>query len=124
MSSLVHAALTIRRTARESFGFVAAGALVALDLLGVFRRELGPEHAFVAAAFGAIAAVRAFARWRVEEQVRDEREAALREVLMLDLEIGLLVLGGVHAAVQAFGGLGGPLYPLVYVVVAFFAVFA
>jgi diguanylate cyclase (GGDEF)-like protein len=126
MSSLVHAALAIRRTARASYGFVAAGALVALDLLGVFRGGLGPAHAVLAAAFAGVAIARGVVRWRLEDAARRDgaREGVMRDLVALDLELGLLVLGGVHAAVQAFGGLAGPLYPLVYVVVAFFAAFA
>ena len=42
----------------------------------------------------------------------------------IDLEIGLDLLAGTHAVVQTLGGLEGPLYPLVYVLVAFFASFA
>lgn len=120
MSTLVHAALTVRRTARATFGFAAASALAALDLIGVFRGELGVEHAVVAGAFGAIAIARGVARWRLEESGQE----MARDVALLDLELGLLLLGGTHAAVQALGGLEGPLYPLVYVVVAFLAAFA
>ncbi len=126
MSSLVHAALRIRRTARASYGFVAAGALVALDLLGVFRGELGIEHAVLAAAFGAVVIARGLARWRLEDGVREAspRDGVERDALIVELELGLMLLGGTHAAVQALGGLSGPLYPLVYVVVAFLAAFA
>jgi len=124
MSTLVHAALTVRRTARASVGFVTGGALVALDLLGVFRGELGIGHGIVIAAAAAVALSRGLHRLRLEDQVRAAREGALRELTVTDLEMGLLALGGVHAAVQAYGGLAGPLYPLVYVVVAFFAAFA
>ena len=129
MSSLVHAALTIRRTARASFGLVAAGALIALDLLGVFRGTLGLEHAVVGAAFAVIAMVRGMSRWKLEGSLdvggsAPGRESAAREAMLLELELGLLLLGGTHAAVQALGGLDGPLYPMVYVVVAFLAAFA
>jgi two-component system cell cycle response regulator len=121
MSTLVHAALTIRRTARASFGFAAAGALITLDLLGVFRGPLGIEHAIVVFALAAIAVSRGLTRWRLEH---DPREGALRDAAAVELEVGLLLLGGVHAFVQATGGLEGPVYPLVYVVVAFGAAFA
>lgn len=121
MPTLVHAALTLRRTARASYGFVAAGALAALDLLGVFRGELGLEHGIVAGLLAAVAAGRALARWRLDD---DGRESSQREAMLLDLELGLLLLGAVHAVVQASGGLLGPVYPLVYVVVAFLAAFA
>ena len=62
MSSLVHAALTIRKTARASFGFVAASAFAVLVLLGVFLvdpESLGVEHGAVGLAWLAIFGVRA-----------------------------------------------------------------
>src|SRR5690349_20014925 len=99
MSSLVHAALTLRRTARATFGFVAAGALVTLDLLGVFRGLLGVEHALVGALFAGIGLARAHARWKLED---DARDTAVRDATALDLELCLLLIGGVHAIVQAF----------------------
>ena len=59
---------------------------------------------------------RARARFQAEEKER--------LTVSLDLEIALMMLVGVHAVVQAAGGLTGQLYPLVYVLVAFVASFA
>ncbi|RLB48634.1 MAG: diguanylate cyclase, partial [Deltaproteobacteria bacterium] len=119
MSSLVHAALTVRRTARASFGFVAAAAFAVLDLLGVFQvpfEGLGLEHGVVGAAFVAVFATRATARFRLEESASVN--------VALDLELGLLLLTAAHAVVQIGGGLESDLYPLVYILVAFVASFA
>ena len=119
MPTLVHAALTFRRTARASFGYVAAAVFAALDLLAVFAvpsDALGVEHAIVTGAWLAVFGARAVARFK--------REEAGTVHASLDLELGLLLLAAVHAVVQLGGGLTGDLYPLVYVLVAFLASFA
>ena len=119
MSSLVHAALTIRKTARASFGFVATSAFAGLLLLGVFfvqPEELGFEHAAVGVAWLAIFGARVARRVREREGSADGR--------WLDLELGLLMLVAVHAAVQIGGGVSSAVYPVVYVLVAFLASFA
>ena len=122
MPTLVHAALTIRRTARASIGFVLAGVFLLLPVLGVFRSEtLGVEHGVVALAWAGWLASRASKR---KARTDHDDDAARHGALMRDLEIGLDLLAGTHALVQALGGLDGPLYPLVYVLVAFFASFA
>jgi diguanylate cyclase (GGDEF)-like protein len=118
VSSLVHAALTVRRTARATFGYLAAAAFAILDLLGVFRvgyEELGLEHGVVTAAWIAVFASRATARFKQEESGRVRTS--------LDLELGLLLLTAAHAVVQVGGGLTSDLYPLVYILVAFIASF-
>ncbi|HJL16099.1 MAG TPA: diguanylate cyclase [Sandaracinaceae bacterium LLY-WYZ-13_1] len=120
MSSLVHAALTIRKTARASFGFVAVAAFGGLVLLGVFRvapEALGLEHAAVGLAWASIFGARALKRFR-------EREGVGEDGRWLDLELGLLLLVAAHAGVQIGGGLEGPVYPAIYVLVAFLASFA
>jgi diguanylate cyclase (GGDEF)-like protein len=120
MTTLVHAALTLRRTVRASYGYAAAVAFGLCDLLGVFRVEpsaLRVEHAVVAGAWVVVFAARAAARAR-----REPREATARAAL--DLELGLLLLVAVYAVVQLTGGLTGSFYPLVYVAVAFLASFA
>jgi diguanylate cyclase (GGDEF)-like protein len=122
MPTLVHAALTIRKTARASFGFVLAAIFLALPVLGVFRPEqLGLEHAVIGLAWAAVLASRASKRFGRKDA---EGDTARREAFLRDLEIGLDLLAGTHAVVQTLGGLEGPLYPLVYVLVAFFASFA
>ncbi len=103
---------------------VVALLFAIVPLLGVFRvppRELGLEHAVVAFAWAGWLAVRASGRWRQEGPARASRK---QETAGLELELGLLLLSGVHAAVQVMGGLEGPFHALVYVLVAFMAVFA
>jgi diguanylate cyclase (GGDEF)-like protein len=122
MSTLVHAALSIRRTTRASFGLLTAVGFGLLDLLGVFRVRpdaLGLEHALVASVWSLVFGVRVAQRLRAR---RGEHTAAAGK--LLDLELGVLLLVAVHAGVQLGGGLTGPFYPLVYVVVALLASFA
>jgi diguanylate cyclase (GGDEF)-like protein len=121
MSALVHAALSVRRTTRASFGLLAAGALLVLVLLGTFGPDepLDIEHASVAALWTLVFGVRLTQRLR--GGVGQEVDGAGR---LLDFELGALLLVAVHAVVQHLGGLGGPFYPLVYVVVALGAAFA
>lgn len=119
MTTLVEAALTLRKTARASYGFLLAVAFSVLCVLGVFRapfEELGGEHLLVALAWAALFLHRASSRFKAEDK---ERLTPLQ-----DLEMGLLMLVAVHAIVQLGGGLTGQLYPLVYVLVAFLASFA
>lgn len=116
-SSLVHAALVLRRTTRTAVGFVAAFGFGVLVLLGVFRgptERLGVEHGAVALAWLVLFGARV--RKRAKEREQEGR--------LLDLELGLMLLTAVHAGVQLGGGLTGPFYAVVYVLVAFLASFA
>jgi two-component system cell cycle response regulator len=119
MTTLVVAALTLRKTARASFGLLLALGFAALDVLGVWLRplaELGTEHALVATVWAAAFLSRAAARLSAEDKSR--------LTPLKDFEMGLYMLVAVHAVVQLGGGLTGQLYPLVYVLVAFLASFA
>jgi diguanylate cyclase (GGDEF)-like protein len=118
-SPLVHVALLVRRTTRAAVGLVSALGFAVLVLLGVFEgpfERLGPEHAAVGVAWLVLFAVRAVKRAR--------ERAGSDEGRRIDLELGLLLLTATHAVVQLGGGLTGPFYPLVYVLVAFLASFA
>jgi diguanylate cyclase (GGDEF)-like protein len=103
---------------------VAAGALLLLDVLGTFRAKIELEHGLVLVSIFALGLARGVTRWKLDDARRERNSREARDVLLLEFELGLMLLGFTHAAVQAFGGLGGPLYPLVYVVVAFLAAFA
>ena len=118
MTALVQAALTVRRGARGSFGYAAAAGLGLLLLLGLFRdrQALGIEHAVVALAWTAVLAARVAQRW---QHGRSEPDAGV-----LDFEIGLLLLVAAHALLQLFGGVQGPLYPLMYALIGFIGAFA
>src|SRR5690606_6443816 len=118
MSTLVHAALTVRTTARSDYRFVAAVALAGPCHLGVFtlpREALEPAHYAVALLIACIFGVRALAR---HKEAADSPAAAT-----LDLELGVLLLAAAHAVVQVEGGLSSESYPLLYVLVAFLAAF-
>jgi two-component system cell cycle response regulator len=119
MTTLVEAALTLRKTVRASFGFLLGIGFAVADVAGLFRvpvRELTSTHAALSGAWLLLFAQRASSRFRAEAK---ERLTARQ-----DLQMGLFLLVAVHAVVQLGGGLTGQLYPLVYVLVAFLASFA
>jgi two-component system cell cycle response regulator len=116
MTTLVETALTLRKTARASYGFILSFGFAVLLVFGIFRSQLGLEHAVAAGAWLALFGHRAVLRFRLEGEGR--------LLPRQDLEMGLLLLVAVHAVVQVAGGLTGQLYPLVYVLVAFVASFA
>lgn len=139
MTALVQAALTVRRGARATFGYATACALGALVCLGAYRPDAppGPAAALTAAVWALVFAVRASERLRlgrasggsaatsssVEPADRPQRVAASARA-GLDLELGALMLVGLHALLQTTGGLLSPLYPVLYVFVAFATSFA
>ena len=117
MTTLVHAALTARRAARTGYRFAVAAAFALLCWLGAFSvrpDEIGLEHGLALVLWGVVFGQGA------QQRMRDMSDASPR----LDLELGLLLLVAVHAVIQMAGGLTEALYPLVYVLVAFFASFA
>ncbi|MBN8609050.1 MAG: diguanylate cyclase [Deltaproteobacteria bacterium] len=128
MASLVHAALTMRKTVRASFGLLVCFVFALVPLLGVFRTSspgpvaIGVEHVVVGLAWAA------WLVWRGSQRLRRDEQAVSgvthRERLALELELGVLLIAGVHAIVQATGGIEGPVYAMVYVLVAFIAAFA
>lgn len=126
MATLVHAALTARKAARSSFGLLVAAVFALVPWLGVFRasspEELGIEHGIVGLAWAGwlvyrVGALRALHPIPATGPLRRER-------LSLELELGVVLLAGAYALVQAMGGLEGPVHALVYVLVAFVAAFA
>ncbi|MDD9965980.1 MAG: diguanylate cyclase [Myxococcales bacterium] len=118
MTTLVQAAHHVRRGARASYGFLTAGAVAMLNVLGLFGEGavFGLEHMVVGAAWAVVFALRATRR------IRWQRERVGQAPM--DLELGCLLLMGVHAVVQAMGGLTGPFYPLLYVSIAFAGAFS
>jgi diguanylate cyclase (GGDEF)-like protein len=119
MTTLVQTVLTLRKTVRSSYGLVVALTCGVLCVLGMFRgplSKLALEHAAIGVAWLSLFVHRALARFRAEDRGR--------LTSWMDLEMGALMLVAVHAVVQLSGGLTGPLYPLVYVLVAFLASFA
>jgi len=118
MTALVQAALTLRRSARASLGHVAVVAFGLLVLLGPFRNReaLGLEHALLGCAWLAVALTRGTSRVRAQ--------GVARGTTAIDLELALLMLPMAHGLLQMFGGLLGPFYPALYVLVAFVAAVA
>ncbi len=115
MTALVQAALRVRRTARLAWGLAAALVLASFLLGGFFipvDRTLGWGHAAWAAAWLALFV------YRVRD-IRRNGAGTLNEI-----ELGVLLLVGVHAIVQLRGGVDGTLHPLTYVAVAFVGSFA
>jgi diguanylate cyclase (GGDEF)-like protein len=117
MTTLVQTASNVRKSARASFGYVIATCVALLDLLGVFRdpQAFGIEHAVVAGAWLTVLGARMNARTRAQQGTGDG---------FLDVEQGLLLLAATHAVLQLLGGLLSPLYPVLYVLVAFVGAFA
>jgi hypothetical protein len=117
MTTLVQAASHVRKSARASFGYVIAGSVGLLDLLGVFRerQSFGVEHVLIVGAWLCVFGARVRARTRGRAERSDG---------FIDLEQGLLLLAATHALLQLLGGLLSPLYPVLYVLVAFIGAFA
>ncbi|TNF64338.1 MAG: diguanylate cyclase [Deltaproteobacteria bacterium] len=115
MTALVQAALRVRRTARSAWGLAAACLLASFLLAGFFlpgSRPFGLGHLAWAAGWVVLFGHRARNAY---QHGTDPRST---------LELGMLLLVGVHALVQLGGGVGGDLYPLTYVAVALVASFA
>lgn len=117
MTTLVQAALTVRRGARSGYGYISAFGLALLTVLGMFRdREaLSIEHGVVAGSWIIVFGARATTRMRARVQSGES---------WFDLELGLLLLSAAHALLQVFGGVLSPVYPVLYVFVAFVSSFA
>jgi diguanylate cyclase (GGDEF)-like protein len=109
MAALVQAALRVRRTARSAWGLAAALVLAAFLLGGFFfpgERPLGGAHAAWTVAWVALFA------YRIREALRHGTDPRA------ELELGALLIVGVHALVQLRGGVLADVYPLTYVAVA------
>ncbi|MDD5308598.1 MAG: diguanylate cyclase [Deltaproteobacteria bacterium] len=121
MTTLEYTVFTIRRGARLTGAFLFAGAFAGLAVAGVFGRlAADPLLRFIPLALvGAWAVVFGM-------KARDRFAAGqpeTRSTARADLELGLLLVVATHAVVQMAGGLDSPLYPLVFVLVAFLVVY-
>ena len=119
MDALVATSLFLRRALRSGLVLFSAVSLFVLDLLGTFTvplAELRAEHAVL------------FAFWAVLLGQRVHRRARTMHTdettKRLDLEVGVLLLVGVHATLATLGGLQSPAHPVIYVVTAFVASYA
>ncbi len=114
MTALVHAALHLRRTARAGVGYAVAALIAVATLFGVFADPVEPYTPQIAFGLGWALAM----AWKLAPRSR------AADTPSVELDLGLLLLVAVYAVVQLAGGLTSDLYPLVYIVVAFFASFS
>ncbi len=124
----------VRRTVRTQAAFLFAGAFAGLVAAGTFRPGGGalPWYALAAlAVWGALFTRTAFGRFRDEGDAAELSPTASSRTLAFvvlprlraDFEIGVLLLVLTFAVVEFAGGVTSPLYPLVYVLVAFYVSF-
>lgn len=119
MTSLLQAALTVRKGARASLAYATASGLALLVLLGVFRERerLGFEHAIVIiGAALCVLGAHAFTQLRVD-RLRNEP-------CFFVLDQALLSLVLAHALIQLCGGVLSVAYPALYLLAAFVGSFA
>ncbi len=121
MSTLEFTVYSIRRGWRFSKTFVFAGAFAAAVVAGVFAGLASAPLASIWPPALLVAWSLMFAS-RIRTRFFDPY-AKPKTSRRAELEIGLLLVVGVHAIIQAAGGLGSPLYPLVYILVAFLVVY-
>ncbi len=106
------------RRARRHAPWVAASAVIGLLALGRFRRFPAcgwTEAASLAALLAGLAGVLV----RRARRAMEGRQPRLRD----DLELGLILLTLAESVSLLAGGLHGPFYPIVYLVVAFLVAF-
>jgi two-component system, cell cycle response regulator len=111
----------IRRGWRVTWTFAFAGAFAAAVVAGLFSDVAG-------GGVRKIAAICLFGLWAAAFGVKVHRRltAVQRSAATgwrADLELGLLLVVATHALVQISGGLSSPVYPLVFVLVAFVVVY-
>jgi diguanylate cyclase (GGDEF)-like protein len=122
MSTLEYTILSIRQGWRLSRTFIFAGAFAAAFVGGVFSNVLKQPASrtlplILLGLWGVVFAVKAHQRFF---SVEDSHKARKNR---LDLEIGLLLVVATHALVQIAGGLSSPIYPVVFVLIAFLVVY-
>lgn len=108
--------LVIRRSGQAAGALVFAlifGTLVATGFFSPLADQMLPPSRMVIIGLWVVVF-----GWRAHERIRDERIGKRRPTL-LDMELGLLLVVLTFAVLQLSGGVSGPLYPLVYILVAF-----
>ncbi len=121
MTTLEYTIHGIRRGWRVTRTFLFAGAFAAAVVCGVFTGLDAGAGRRVAALvlFGVWAAIFGVGAHRRFATARGSECQAGRG----DLELGLLLVVGTHAAVQLTGGVGSTVYPVIFVLVAFLVVY-
>jgi diguanylate cyclase (GGDEF)-like protein len=102
------------------FGVVAAFAVLLSQgwFLDLARTRSDSLRAAAAACLVAVLVAKIAARLRLGER----RRSTAREVLS-DIELGLLLLTATYVFLAALGGVGSPVFPLVYALVSFLVTF-
>jgi diguanylate cyclase (GGDEF)-like protein len=110
------------RLTRATLAFAVCGVVLVLLWFGWFPdlRAPGADLRRVAAAtvLTALLAFKIAARVRTSERRRTPRREALS-----DAELGLLLLTTIYLLLAFWGGVGSPVYPVVYAVVSFLVTF-
>lgn len=117
--------LVLRRSARAAGALVFAlifGALVATGFFAPVAPFAEPGEGLAWSRVAVLGLWAVVFGWRSVERLRDSRLARRRSPAR-DLELGLLLVVAAYAVVQITGGVGGPVYPIVYVLVAFLVSF-
>ncbi len=122
MSTLEYAVNSIRAGWQVSRTFIFTGAFAAAFVVGVFKDfHLNPAKRVLPLVL--------FVMWAVVFGIHAHRRFLSNGAIRLnalgrvDLELGLLLVVATHAIVQMAGGLASPLYPLVFVLIAFLVVY-
>jgi diguanylate cyclase (GGDEF)-like protein len=115
---------TVRRAARVGGGALSAAIACAAVASGATVIAGGRSHAAAAltAAVTAVVLAALVRRFRfVAPSARAQRVSPWMAAApaLIDIELALALVAGSAAAIAATGGLGSPLYPLLYAVVAF-----
>jgi two-component system cell cycle response regulator len=112
----------LQRGTRALWGFAVVGAFVVLLSRGWFldlANSRGDNlRAVAAACLVAVLVAKIAGRLRMSER----RRSLTREVLS-DIELGLLLLTATYVFLAALGGVGSPIFPLVYALVSFLVTF-
>jgi diguanylate cyclase (GGDEF)-like protein len=117
VSALETTAILVRRVLRAAHGFAVAAGVSCAVVLGGFRSAIArPVLPGILAGVWAVS---------LALRVRDRRRTDVRRrTIARDLELGLLLVAGGWAALEAAGGPDSAAKPLLFVVVAFVAAFS
>ena len=121
-SSRARIVFELQRLVRGGLGFAVSAVFLFLLWLGWFPDlrlpGTGYGRAAAAAVLTVILAGKIGARVRTSERRRTPRREAFS-----DAELALLLLTSVYVVLAISGGVGSPVYPLVYAVVSFLVTF-
>ena len=122
MSTVERTVFYLRKGWRISSVYLFAGAFAAIFVCAPFAdfRESGASQIVTILLFGAWASVFGVQAYRRFAGIKN-RKPSIRE--WDDLKLGLLLMVGTYAAIQAAGGLIPLIYPVVFIVVALLVIY-